>query len=264
MDAAIKEIAKRMLETQSFNFKNFNEARNKIEIFNKSVDYDRLTLTIYNHNLSKMEYHDLGISIKEFFKMEKEQNKMRNEYISLLNYFILGNIDGVELIEKCECPDFVVHNGNNIIGIEVTKLTSEMSAVLDSISKENFGKQKDVAKVKEDAKSKHGIKSENYTYYSNQNGILYSIGSPLVNIDAYKELYADIIIKKCNKYESRASNYDEFVILADGLQSFGVFNRYDVLDILNMVKKNNYQCKYKIVVLYSDENATPNCFEEII
>ena len=51
------------------------------------------------------------------------------------------------------------------IGIEVTRLTTESESVMRRISKENFGKGRTAADIRENAKKVHGGKAENYSYF---------------------------------------------------------------------------------------------------
>lgn len=77
--------------------------------------------------------------------------KVREEYAVLFDLSSHYKELRSTKILKIERPDFVLGNFGEI-GIEVTRLTTESESVMRRISKENFGKGRTAADIRENAK----------------------------------------------------------------------------------------------------------------
>jgi hypothetical protein len=88
----VENMTEQILESQSFNYKNFIESRNKItlnlEEGEKYVEYDRCSFYVYSSNLSNDEKSNLWNNVyKQFYKkITDEYEKERKEYLQLCRF----------------------------------------------------------------------------------------------------------------------------------------------------------------------------------
>ena len=231
----IDELAKKIISLQSFDYPTLTDAKKTILDGNTFYIFDALSLCVYDHNLSYKEYFDLGNIVTQLWEAtaDREQQKERLERGTLFHY-LLSEQKSIRdyKITKTKRPDFMLE-GEQRIGIEVTSLTTEEDQVLFTICRELFGHGYSVAEIKKKASDKHGRdKVEKYSFWDE-----HSIGSPLYDVNYRKKLYAELIARKFVKYKLLASEYDEFIILADASLGTEITSQNDVDDVYNLAKE---------------------------
>ena len=118
--------------------------------------------------------------------------------VASLQSFEYDTFDAARETVKIERPDFVLGNSGEI-GIEVTRLTTESESVMRRISKENFGKGRTAADIRENAKKVHGGKAENYSYFDLGEAV--AVGESLVDLSERYKMYSERIVNKYHKYK---------------------------------------------------------------
>lgn len=158
-DATLKQLAKTVASLQSFNYDTFDAARESVNIDGAEYVFDKLSLCGYAHNLSARDYRTFGEYLCQFLEEDRSSDDMkaREEYAVLFDLSSHYKELRSTKILKIERPDFVLGNSDEI-GIEVTRLTTESESVMRRISKENFGKGRTAADIRENAKKVHGGK----------------------------------------------------------------------------------------------------------
>lgn len=256
--ALIDTLASEILQSHSFNFQTFAEAKHTISLDNRSIHYtyDRLSLTVYSHSLTKDEYSYLGRKLRNDYAelFSREDEKQRKEYGVLLSFVSLNNNFADFSIQKEVRPDFVL-SGHQRIGIEVTEFTTQTDSVMATICNQNFGKGLSAEAIENNAVRKHGQKAKNY-YFHNIEGTV-AIGAGLQDINHNKAIYAEEIITKYNKYKSEFDKFDEFIILCDARMTLGVTSQWDAKDVVDIAKEKCELQNCTICILYFDTLCCP-------
>ena len=232
----IKYFAEEMIKKQSFLCSSFAEAKDIIKISDKFIEYDRITLIDYSHNLCADEYK---LFLRELCRLGKEKNvsreeeKMLKEYYALF-YYVQNNSLMATKIQKETRPDFVLtlENGSRW-GIEETELTTPNDKVLGAIMRDFSGTKLTEEEIKRRAIEKHGEKANNYQI--RKYGKTLTIGSGMFSINSRKELFAQKILTKYIKYKGMIDEFDKFVILCDAIQGYEVTSQQDVEDIFDLI-----------------------------
>ena len=247
----IDSLAKKMATMQSFEFSSFIQARYTVEDGPYYCDFDRLSLHIYEHNLNKDDFYELGLSLRKHFlsSHKKDARKARKEFISLLLYFkCIGNWESITF-EKCTRPDFILRTPETI-GLEITEFTTKEDSILKNIASENFGSGKTVAEIEAAAFEKHKYNASVYQYYD------FGIASPIVDITEIKRDFAEGIAKKYDKYKSDLSSFSKFIILCDTRLSIAITHDYDADEVIEIVKKNHpLMHGFSVHILYENSNC---------
>ena len=254
----IDTLAAEILQNHSFNFQTFAEAEHTISLGNGTIHYtyDRLSLTVYSHSLTKDEYSYLGRKLRtDYTKLfSKEDEKQRKEYGVLQLFVSLNNNFADFSIQKEVRPDFVL-SGHQRIGIEVTEFTTQTDSVMATICNQNFGKGLSAKTIENNAVKKHGQKAKNY-YFHDIKGTV-AIGAGLQDINHNKAIYVEEIITKYEKYKSEFSKYDEFIILCDARMTLGVTSQWDAKDVVDMAKEKCELQNCTLCILYFDNLCCP-------
>lgn len=254
----LDSLVEMILQNHSFNFQTFDEAKQTISMDNGAIQYtyDRLSLTVYSHSLTKEEYSYLARKMRSGYDLRftREDRKRREEYGVLLSFLSLNNEFSEYSIQKEVRPDFVL-SGQQRIGVEVTEFTTQTDSVLAAICNQNFGKGLSANDIKSNAIRRHGQKAKNYDYHEIKGTV--SIGAGLQDIKQSKEMYADEVITKFEKYKTEFSRYDKFIILCDARMVIGVTSEWDAKDVIEIAKRKNSITNCTVCILYYDNLCCP-------
>jgi hypothetical protein len=142
-DRTLRATATKMINSQSYSFVNFIEAKETIndEESGLTVVYDRMTLLLYKHNMSHNDFKSFCIFFADAYdaRFPRSAYKMRSEYI-VLHKFVRSCPEYQEhRITKGEHPDFLLiqsdyHLSDIRIAVEVTELTTQYESVCSAIS----------------------------------------------------------------------------------------------------------------------------------
>lgn len=231
----IENLASKVQILHSFNYRSLEEARQTVTEGEYHYTFDALSLCYYEHNLSPYEYRYFGHLLDEYWtKASKEERKERNERAILFHYLQdEHNLFRDYLIIKNNRPDFIL-KGELTVGVEVVQLTTEDDKVLESITRQVFGRGLNSNYISRLAFERHGLKAKKYHYLDIGESI--AIGTPTFDINERKQLFAQILIKKYYKYKEKYSEYDVFCILASSLHGIGIEVQEDVNEIYDMAK----------------------------
>lgn len=250
----IDTLSQTILQNHSFDFRTFAEAKQTITMDGGRIQYtyDRLSLVVLNHTLSDEEYTYLGKKLQNDYHnlFSREDQKQRSEY-AVLQCFISFNSELSDYsIQKETRPDFVLL-GKQRIGIEVTEFTTQADSVLAAICNQNYGKGLSAQEIKSNAITQHGQKAKIYHYHENNGKVM--IGSGLQNLGCNREIYADEIVKKYNKYKDEFQHYDKFIVLCDARWVLGITSEWEVNDVIEKAKESCEMSNFTVCILYSDE-----------
>lgn len=247
----IKQLAEEVVNSQSFNYKTFAEAKDKASVSDYWCAYDKMTLLIFKHNfpsdLRKCFFENIETLLLD--KLSKEEKKRRNELVSL--YFFIKNNDKYSDYEitKCEKPDFVLIKNNKKVGIEVTELIMPedklVNVIMDDYSDSSYSTQE----IKSRIQRKHGKKVKDFSVYSLSGKV--AVSGPIKNVDTNKNRFVEKAIEKYNKYKNDISSFDEFIILCDerGVV-IEIIDDNDITDLIEGIKSKNIIKNVTISFLY--------------
>ena len=141
----VDTLASMILQNHSFSFQTFAEAKHTISLDNGAIHYtyDRLSLTVYNHSLTKDEYSYLGRKLRTDYTtlFSREDEKQRKEYGVLLLFVSLNDNFSEFSIKKEVRPDFVLF-GHQRIGVEVTEFTTQDDSIMMKLRQKLQKKEK--------------------------------------------------------------------------------------------------------------------------
>lgn len=244
----IEQIAKMMLESHCFEFNSFRQAKELICLNEKFVEYDRLTLIVYKHNLTKEEYSLLCKNLSKLYDYKNyEHERTRKEYVSLYN-FIRASHMTINTIAKQEHPDFVLllENGERY-GIEVTEFASGVSKIPHSVLRDYSESSLSEKEIEKSVIEKHGAKAKNIKVYKDRNKLQVYSGS--FSITENKENFSKLIIKKSTKYKDVINDFDRFILLCDACDGLDITEEKDVGDIFDMIKEVDFEPNVAIIIM---------------
>ncbi len=214
-DSAIKQLAKQLVNSQSFGYKTFEEAKGKISVSDYWCIYDKMTLLIYEHNIPSYLRKDFCENFKTslFNKLSKEEKKQRKELVSLYHFIERNEKYKKYEIEKCKRPDFVLKKNDKKVGIEVTELIMPDDKLVNAIMDDYTGTSRSTEEIKSEIQRKHGKKVEQFSVY-NLFGTM-AVSGPVKNVGVNKDRFVYKVVEKYNKYKNDIADYDEFIILCD-------------------------------------------------
>lgn len=252
----IKKLSSMIFDLQSFEYQSFVSAKKICEYEGFVICFDALSLVIYNHNLSKDDFRDLCICLKELslLKLSGENQKKRREYSHLLQFSLINpELFGGMLITKCNRPDFELGDQNEKIGIELYEMTDRDDSVLARITNDYFGKGYTAEEIRLLAKKKHGNKAEMYSFHNLNDTV--GIASPSFNVDSKKLYYAKKLVDKYNLYNDKFEQYKKFIILAYS-ESINVCSGADADDVVNLAKGLKPDMKgFSYIIMYNDDDG---------
>lgn len=251
-EKGIEKLAGEILALHSFEYRSLKEAQKTVSLDGLWFTFDALSLCVYNHNLPPEKCSMLYKYLSRIWNTKSaDVQKERLERAILFHYLNHDkSLYKDYTIEKTLHPDFIL-KGEQHIGLEVTQLTTPTEKVMAKISQEQFGQGKNAEQIKAGAIAKHGKKAEHYSYIDL--GKTQTIGSPAFDISTLKKCYANQIIHKFHKYQPQFSQFDVFIILADGQHGLGLTSESDLDDIYNMIKNEVTEInKVKIAILWNN------------
>lgn len=255
---SVDQIADTMVNQHSFDYCSFTEARHCLVSDLGSIEFDRFTLCIYQTTLSPENYSQLISLLKKKMSMfRKAAAQERSEYVVLLRYFEIMGIPDTVNISKKEQPDFVCIIDGVSVGIEITRMEQELTAIMDKIVVNNFGRGLTANEIKNSAKKKFGDKADLYCYTDLQTttkGVCAIYPNGISDINKAKVDYAAIIDSKLDKYKVICQDYEKFIILCDGMQRIAITDEKDAGDIIALVQ-NPIPSRIQIDILYDNSNA---------
>ena len=250
----IEIIANRIVELQSFDYHSFPNAKHSLTIDNIDIVFDRITLFIYSHNLSRPSSSNLRNHIDRIldYIMTTEEKKLRREYLVLLDYLWKSQLWEVANFKKARHPDFILQfcDSNDIIGLEVTEFKTKAIGELFNISNANFGKGKTIEQIKETA-SKRFKKSADKFIYSEIDGLAY-VSTDLIDTVENQKHYAETISKKYEKYKDSLDQFDQFILVCDARLTSSlscVSDAHQVLEFTRLTNPNIHN--FNVHFLYS-------------
>lgn len=260
----ISDLANDMVKSQSFEFNSFQEAKATVEHVCRGkvlrITYDRLSLFIYSKNLSALQYWRLGRALRAWLTSHNnEDHKKRIEYGILFQYAALHPEYQSASITKSERPDFIVKLEGETIGIEVTRLEKESDSVMSKILEDIYKPGMKPNEVMDLAFKKHGYKAREYKVTEVQKDVLaiQHIDDMLISTEAF----VDIIGKKINKYNDKASKFDKFLVLCNAQHGITITSENDANNLLNDTFENYSKPNMNIAVLFLNQNNTLECVE---
>lgn len=254
----ICSLAKQMVDNQSFSFGSFQDAKAKVEhkYRNNSlyIEYDRLSLYIYHHNLTARQYHELGIQLSNLFSYRTiEDKKTRIEYLILFQYLKFHPEYMLAHIAKSLHPDFTLDLDGQTVGIEVTRLEKAADNIMSKIiSKRNKPGMK-ANEVLAAAFKDHGEKIKEYEVFEIAENVLaiHHIESMLISNDEFVKRIGD----KIEKYRNLAYSFDRFIILCNAQVGITITSEADATRMLLELNNMCSNIQMTIAVLYLDNNT---------
>jgi len=158
MTTEIVSLADLIIGLHSFDYQTIDDQKKTAKTNRLYYCFDAPSLCYYNHNLSIKEYRELGTLLSAKYKYDNEHEKERRERASLF-YYLKNKKRPYHnyKIEKRTRPDFFLL-GEDTIGVEVVRLTTDESMILASIAKDNFGLRRTAEEIKMQAHFHHGKK----------------------------------------------------------------------------------------------------------
>lgn len=260
----ISSLAEKMVEGQSFGFTSFDEAKETInqKCGDKelSITYDRLSLYIYSHNLTPIQFKMLEMPLRVWLeKHNNEEQKSRIEYATLFLYSqIHPELQGAKIVKTLH-PDFVVNLDGVSIGIEVTQLEKQSDSVMSKIISDLYRPGMKPNEVLALAFKKHGFKAREYSIVELQQDVLafqHTEDMQITNAEFVK-----MIGKKLVKYKNQASEFDKFIVLCKAQYGITITGERDADNLICDVIEEFPDPKMNIAVLYIGERSIFQCAE---
>lgn len=260
----IENIADKMVENQSFKLISFNEARATIEqpfrTKTLSITYDRLSLCIYEHNLTRRQYRELGNSLRKWLESHNsEEKKARIEYGILFHYILLHPELGSAHISKEVRPDFIIEAEGKTIGIEVTRLEKESDNIMTHIISNYVKPGLKANEILAMAFKHHGYKAYEYELLEFDNNVVAIRHIERMLISTFE--FVDMIGKKIEKYKTIAQNFDKFIILCNAQHGITITTEKDALNLIEDAIEKFSDHNMNIAILYYSSNRGLQCTE---
>lgn len=257
-------FAQRMIESQSFSYMSFSEAKYTIELEEEDkklfITYDRLSLHIYAHNLTPLQYRMLDEPLRAWLDSHSnEDNKKRIEYGILLQYAELHSAYHFAKITKCERPDFHIEMNGESIGIEVTRLEKESDNISSKILNDSYKKGMKANEVIRNAFKKHGYKALEYRVLELKDDAIaiQHIDNMLITNDRFVEL----IGKKIEKYRDTVRNFNRFIVLCNAQHGITITSDTDARNLIDDTIKTFAKPNMNIAVLFETQSNKLQCAE---
>lgn len=258
----IEKIGQLMLDGHTFDYDSFQTAEKTIVVGEMKCRYDRMSLRVYEHNLTAADYRQLLRYIRKNYNNHidknggriNETNKRRKEYF-VLNQFVelKPELNSYEIIPSHR-PDFILSDHNQEIGIEITEFTTEHDSILNRIAKLFFSQHKTAEEIRIAAQKKFKAKANQYEYIQLPEGA--SIGSEVFSVDEKKLVYAKEIVKKYHLYKNEFNEYNHFIVLCDATDTILTYPN-EMHDICDMAKQIQPEMTgFEVVILgYCDQKT---------
>lgn len=254
MERLLNILAEKYIKSVSFDFDNFDQSLCSLNVGKYILEFDRMSMLVFNHNLSKKEYNLFAKFSREIYNktVTYEVKKRVKEYGILFAFFSIFSEYKSFRIEAKTNPDFILYDNDTPYGIEITELTDPSDKILTRILDESTD-DSCIEDIINAAINKHGLKAKIYKYFR-INGVL-SIASPLIDIIARKENFANQILRKYKKYQDMISEFNEFIILCDARLGIELDKSDDIEEIYDIIDSKMLLNKVCVVVLYTDDSG---------
>ena len=258
-ELSLEDVAKKMVDLQSFDFKNFQEARRTLE-FKRSgmacyIEFDCITLYRYNSNLSNCEYHIVYKNLEYPLrtKLSNTQQKVFSEYHALRYYLeVLGTAPN-EIIKR-EHPDFEISDETGeITGVEIVKLTPSINQLQNSISRKYAGQP--LSKVGDAVRKELGKYSDMFKLVPVGQTFLImrkEATSLAPELDMNTKQLSDKYWKYKNQHKL-IEKYHKFIVLGEALTSeVAIVNKFYAKEVITGLKSMVTEPNVLFVVLFRD------------
>jgi len=258
----LKGLAEQMIASQGFYYKSFYDAVATIEYqYRKKtlfVTYDKLSLSIYDHNLTAKQHFILGKNLSNWLLTHNsEDQKLRIEYSILFQYASLFPEYQHAEITKSLHPDFVVRFDDITIGVEVTRLEKSSDNIMTKIISEQNKPGMTANEILAKAFSKHGEKVREYEIFEIGDDVfaIQHVESLLITNDAF----AQQIVNKLDKYEALARSFTKFILLCNAQKGITITSEFDARLLLNKVSEKRPDSKITIAILFLNSSNVLCC-----
>lgn len=195
-----------------------------------------LNLTFVSNNSRSKELWDLIHELDEDIEKLKYGNEFRKEirefralafFLFLYPYFRFMKFDG---------PDFILQDGARRIGLEITSAVSVTDAIINKITRDNFGRGKSFEEVAKDTSEKHPrFKKESYLF--DQNGVSALLSSvETSNCEYFRNMLLQAALIK-NKKAKKYTPFHELWIIIDTVDHVCFTGEYDAIKLSKLLIK---------------------------
>lgn len=257
VDENIEKLAAQMFALQSFDYKSLSEAKIEICIGDIRHCFDAFSFCDYSSSLNSQQKSELGRLLSDYCdsNMSNDERKCRKEYETLFQYLRMPNNPYRDyLIFKETRPDFAL-KGEKSVGIEVVEFITEARGIMNKIANKNFGRGKSADEIHQAAKSKHGLKAEQFTFSE-------FYGTAAIGLKGFEDVkqcqlqYAKMIQRKWQKYKDMRNCFNKFVVLCDARYTIAVTEKTDADEIIGYLKcfEPNIS-NFTVSILYDGDNG---------
>lgn len=128
--------------------------------------------------------------------------------------FLLTVFDQFQFM-KMERPDFILQDGEKLIGLEISSAISEVDARLGKVVKYNYGRGKKTSEIESYIETNHSRITEQIDIQESFGTTVLSSSRGLIDCHAYKEEINNLILKKANSIREFPNQYQEMWLLID-------------------------------------------------
>jgi hypothetical protein len=259
----MEDVANYIFSKHSYKFNNFKESLEKYKfIYNNNEKYIlfcRMTLEVIKHNLDDEEWRNFCNNLKDIInrKFTNIDNKTINEY-KILRPYTEKFFDNIKIIKR-ESPDFeiILENGKKI-GIEVTKLTDEIQAIIHKFTADVFGRGKSTIELVNIAKQRYKKRHRDIIIVSLSRGISCVGRNATDNVTEQHHQYAKKILEKSYKFKEweKREHFEEKIILCESYSPISLTNELDFKEISDEIfnKEISIDCNAVIFSAYDGFN----------
>ena len=265
MNNGLQRVARKVMLSQSFAYPSFATAMHEIQFslngYHHWLRYDRLSLCIYEHNLSASEYYQLGEYLTEWEKQsDKEDVKKRLEYAILFQYAKIHKEVHNATIQKVVRPDFVLaFNSLETVGIEVTRLITQSDSVASKIIGEYYKSDLSLEEIDQQIRKKHGKKAETMRLGRFSQNALWCSDHDDFHLSNVP--FVENVDRKISKYKDTIGKFDRFIILCDAQSGITITGKRDAEELLQKIALKHGGCGITIAVLFIDSHCHQCCCE---
>ena len=252
----LDELVDEILRQQNFGYQNFQEAKKTFivcEKLNIEVTIDLLSLHFYSSTLENDEESYVRAKLREKYQLvrTREDWKALEEYYSLRQFMCVHTQLLPFAITKETRPDFVLTDGNNKVGIEITNFTTKVDSILAQIGNDFLTLAETECELLGMAYRKFRDNAFEYSYGKTAGRV--SVNRPLHDMRENRKHYAAEVISKYKKYYKEFAAYDVFVVLCDARGCHDVTDYWESEEIVKMAREGCKELQgFTVCILRSD------------
>ena len=258
----LENFAKLLVAEQSFAPCTYSDLICYAKFGDSDFEYNRATLRIIPSNMDEEFTSKLLGFIKNHLKnkFKRQMYQTYDEYRSLCSYLELcPELQHLKII-KGESPDFVLENGYDKIGIEITQFTLQIEEATQKTLNQYKGEAYTTATLKDFAQRKFRT-SMSKMFFPTILGKA-TVGGTWTSDDATKP-FADLIKKKIDKLLKQQECYHDYIILCDARHSVCITVESDLERIIEELQPDKTWTKpFRVVILYEDSVLNTTAFYE--